>query len=146
MALEAQLCLCGEARHSRCEGAQGHLGVARRRPCVVQSAASMEAMGRAHSRPFRGLYSPKIYICPILTDRRPQHHGLRDLPTATHPARTHGVTLACTRAQETAGYMYERDGVDATEQLTVVCPRIPVHCIFGTENDLVCASFISAYM
>ncbi|KAJ7185421.1 alpha/beta-hydrolase [Mycena filopes] len=64
-------------------------------------------------------------------------HGLRDLPTATYPALTHGVTLACTRVQETAGYMYEDNGVAATEQLALLCPRIPIHCIFGAENDLV---------
>ncbi|KAJ6459745.1 alpha/beta-hydrolase [Mycena vitilis] len=64
-------------------------------------------------------------------------YGLRDLPTATYPTSTEGVTLACTRVQETAGYMYERDGVDATARLADLCARIPVHCIFGAENDFV---------
>ncbi|KAJ7104443.1 alpha/beta-hydrolase [Mycena belliarum] len=63
-------------------------------------------------------------------------HGLVDLPTAAHPEGV-GVTLACTREQEAAGYMYEQDGVDAIERLRDLCSRIPVHCIFGAEIDLV---------
>ncbi|KAJ7691606.1 hypothetical protein B0H17DRAFT_1201023 [Mycena rosella] len=34
-------------------------------------------------------------------------YGLRDLPTPAYPDRADGVTLSCTRAQETASYMYE---------------------------------------
>ncbi|KAJ7175087.1 alpha/beta-hydrolase [Mycena crocata] len=64
-------------------------------------------------------------------------YGLRDLPTATYPNRADGVTFSCTRAQETAGYMHEKDGVDGNERLRDICSRIPVHCIFGAEIDLV---------
>ncbi|KAJ7759148.1 alpha/beta-hydrolase [Mycena metata] len=64
-------------------------------------------------------------------------YGLRNLPTATYPDRTSGVTLACTRAQETVGYIYHQDGVNANERLKDICPKIPVHCIFGAEIDLV---------
>ncbi|KAJ7320733.1 alpha/beta-hydrolase [Mycena albidolilacea] len=64
-------------------------------------------------------------------------YGLRDLPTATYPDRTTGVTLSCTREQETVGYIYHQDGVDANERLKDICPRIPVHCVFGAEIDLV---------
>jgi len=64
-------------------------------------------------------------------------HGLRDLPTATYPDRATGVTLACTRAQESVGYIYHQDGVDGNERLKDLCPRIPVHCIFGAEIDLI---------
>ncbi|KAJ6495877.1 hypothetical protein DFH09DRAFT_927643, partial [Mycena vulgaris] len=64
-------------------------------------------------------------------------HGLRDLPTSAYPDGAGGVTLACTRTQETARYMYEQEGVDANERLQDVCPRIPVHCIFGAKTNLV---------
>ncbi|KAJ7481535.1 hypothetical protein FB451DRAFT_1170737 [Mycena latifolia] len=60
-------------------------------------------------------------------------YGLRDLPTAAHPERADGVTLACTRKQEATGYMYDQDGVDANERLRLLCARLPVHCIFGAE-------------
>ncbi|KAJ7463440.1 alpha/beta-hydrolase [Mycena galericulata] len=64
-------------------------------------------------------------------------YGLRDLPTATYPDRGSGVTLSCTREQEAVGYIYHQDGVDGNERLKDLCPRIPVHCIFGAEIDLV---------
>ncbi|KAJ7621153.1 alpha/beta-hydrolase [Roridomyces roridus] len=64
-------------------------------------------------------------------------YGLRDLPTASYPTQAQGVTLSCTREQESVGYVYHQDGVDANELLKELCPRIPVHCIFGAEIDLV---------
>ncbi|KAK7012836.1 alpha/beta-hydrolase [Favolaschia claudopus] len=64
-------------------------------------------------------------------------YGLRDLPTAAYPDRANGVTLACTREQETVSYIYHQDGVDANDRLKDICPKIPVHCIFGSEIDLV---------
>ncbi|KAJ6498321.1 alpha/beta-hydrolase [Mycena vulgaris] len=64
-------------------------------------------------------------------------YGLRDLPTAAYPDRANGVTLSCTRKQEAAGYIYHQDGVDANERLKALCPKIPVHCVFGAEIDLV---------
>jgi len=66
-----------------------------------------------------------------------QQYGLRDLPTAAYPDRANGVTLSCTREQEAAGYMYHQDGVDGNERLEDLCPKIPVHCIFGAEIDLI---------
>ncbi|KAJ6456447.1 alpha/beta-hydrolase [Mycena sanguinolenta] len=64
-------------------------------------------------------------------------YGLRDLPTASYPDRANGVTLSCTREQEAVSYIYHQDGVDGNECLSDLCPRIPVHCVFGSEIDLV---------
>ncbi|KAJ7121111.1 hypothetical protein C8R44DRAFT_831759 [Mycena epipterygia] len=61
--------------------------------------------------------------------------GLRDLPTAGVP-QTNGVTLACTREQETAGYDYAQDGFDSPARLASLRPVIPVHCILGIQIDL----------
>ncbi|KAJ7481879.1 alpha/beta-hydrolase [Mycena latifolia] len=46
------------------------------------------------------------------------------------------VTLASTREQETAGYVYVQDGFDSLARLTELCAAIPVYCIFGREIDL----------
>ncbi|EIN09173.1 alpha/beta-hydrolase [Punctularia strigosozonata HHB-11173 SS5] len=64
-------------------------------------------------------------------------HALRELPTATYPDRKEGVTLSCTREQESAGYIFHQDGIDSLERLKELCPAIPVHCIFGGKSDLV---------
>ncbi|KAF7356696.1 Alpha/beta-hydrolase [Mycena venus] len=64
-------------------------------------------------------------------------YGLRDLPTAAYPDRANGVTLSCTRGQEAAGYIYHQDSVDANKRLKDLCLKIPVHCIFGDEMDLI---------
>lgn len=47
------------------------------------------------------------------------------------------MTLACTREQEEAGYIYHQDGLDSLERLKELCPIIPVHCILGSRIDLV---------
>ncbi|TCD61768.1 hypothetical protein EIP91_007970 [Steccherinum ochraceum] len=62
-------------------------------------------------------------------------HGLRSLPTGTYPDRHDGVTLACTRVQEAAGYIYLEDGIDAMNELSKLCPAIPVHCILAGKKE-----------
>ncbi|KAI0061735.1 alpha/beta-hydrolase [Artomyces pyxidatus] len=62
--------------------------------------------------------------------------ALRDLPTATYPDRSDGVTLSCTRVQEAFGYSRFPDTVDGLERLNELCAVIPVHCIYGTAADV----------
>ncbi|TFK86474.1 alpha/beta-hydrolase [Polyporus arcularius HHB13444] len=70
-------------------------------------------------------------------------YALRDLPTATYPDQTDGVTLCCTRDHEAAGYIYHQDGFDSLDRLGDICPMIPVHCIFGEKEDVV-PNFVKA--
>ncbi|KAG6867691.1 hypothetical protein C0993_012326 [Termitomyces sp. T159_Od127] len=61
--------------------------------------------------------------------------GMRPLPTADYPDKTEGVTLKCSRKQETACY---RDGIGplrAYNFLGSVARRMPVHLIYGAIND-----------
>ncbi|KAI0655356.1 Alpha/beta hydrolase fold-1 [Cubamyces menziesii] len=62
-------------------------------------------------------------------------YGLRDLPSATYPDKQ-GVTLATTRVQEVGGYVHYEDSFAAMERLKVICPAMPVHCIFGSVIDI----------
>ncbi|KAI0040388.1 alpha/beta-hydrolase [Auriscalpium vulgare] len=64
-------------------------------------------------------------------------HGLRDLPNMTHPDRTTGVTLACTKIQEAAGFGYWQDGLDALKRMEEISATIPTYCILGAEIDMV---------
>ena len=52
------------------------------------------------------------------------------MPTGTYPDNE-GVTLACTRIQEAAGYSYQQDGINGLDHLSILCPVIPIHCVFG---------------
>ncbi|KAF5384362.1 hypothetical protein D9615_003153 [Tricholomella constricta] len=61
--------------------------------------------------------------------------GMRKLPTADYPDKTEGVTLKCSRIQETACY---RDPVGATRAYRLLGPmarRLPLHLIYGAIND-----------
>ncbi|KAI0766213.1 alpha/beta-hydrolase [Trametes elegans] len=64
-------------------------------------------------------------------------NALCDLPTATYPGEKEGVTLACTRVQEVAGYTHHEDGFAALEMLKTLCPAMPVHTVFGGKRDMV---------
>ncbi|KAI0047421.1 alpha/beta-hydrolase [Auriscalpium vulgare] len=64
-------------------------------------------------------------------------HGLKNLPSLTHPGQTNGVTLACTKTQEIAGYVYYQDGMDAMNRFEEIAATIPTHCILGSEIDVV---------
>ncbi|KAF8878112.1 Alpha/beta hydrolase fold-1 [Infundibulicybe gibba] len=57
--------------------------------------------------------------------------GMRNLPTADYPDKTEGVTLKCSRKQETACY---RDplGIARTYlSLGEIATRIPIHLVYG---------------
>ncbi|KAI1787359.1 Alpha/beta hydrolase family-domain-containing protein [Ganoderma leucocontextum] len=64
-------------------------------------------------------------------------HALHDLPTATYPNHQEGVTLACTRAQDSAAYTKFGAAFTALDRLTELCASLPVHCIFGDTLDMV---------
>ncbi|KAG5340402.1 hypothetical protein C0989_001725 [Termitomyces sp. Mn162] len=60
--------------------------------------------------------------------------GMRPLPTAEYSDKT-GVTLKCSRQQETACY---RDGIGPIRAYNVlgsVARRVPIHLIYGAIND-----------
>ncbi|KAG6810634.1 hypothetical protein H0H92_011039 [Tricholoma furcatifolium] len=63
-----------------------------------------------------------------------QNQGIRALPTSTYPDKE-GVTLKCTRVQETACY---RDAMGPSRAYNLLRPmtrRVPVHLIYGAIND-----------
>ncbi|KAI0058256.1 alpha/beta-hydrolase [Artomyces pyxidatus] len=64
-------------------------------------------------------------------------HGLRDLPTAKYPDLKTGVTLSCTRDQESFSYSQFQDCVDGLERLEELCTAIPVDCILGGVASIV---------
>ena len=66
-----------------------------------------------------------------------QEHALHDLPTAAYPNRHEGVTLACTRIQDSAAYTKFKLGFTALDRLKDLCASLPVHCIFGDTLDMV---------
>jgi hypothetical protein len=72
----------------------------------------------------------------------PQEYALCDLPTPAYPNRADGVTLCCTRVQETVGYIYYQDAIDAINRVSELCQAIPVHTISGSKIDIVYVSFI----
>ncbi|KAG6853401.1 hypothetical protein C0991_004734 [Blastosporella zonata] len=61
--------------------------------------------------------------------------GMRALPTSDYPDKTEGVTLKCTRIQETACYRDPMGPSRAYNVLRSVTRRIPVHLIYGANND-----------
>ncbi|CDO69448.1 hypothetical protein BN946_scf184817.g8 [Trametes cinnabarina] len=64
-------------------------------------------------------------------------HAMRDLPTASYPDLKEGVTLSVTRENEGAGYDGYDDGRAALRRLETLCAEVPVHCVFGGQNDMV---------
>ncbi|TBU57225.1 Alpha/beta hydrolase family-domain-containing protein [Dichomitus squalens] len=67
-------------------------------------------------------------------------HGLHDLPTAAYPERHEGVTLACTRAQDSAAYTRFEECYRALDRLTELCASLPVHAVLGDTLDMVPAA------
>ncbi|TCD62135.1 hypothetical protein EIP91_007310 [Steccherinum ochraceum] len=66
-------------------------------------------------------------------------HGLCQLPTSSYPDKHDGVTLACAREQEAAGYVDFEGMLAGLDRLSEICPVLPVHCIFAEREDLVSA-------
>ncbi|KAF8346356.1 Alpha/beta hydrolase fold-1 [Amanita rubescens] len=65
------------------------------------------------------------------------NYGLRSLPTAAYPDLTEGVTLTCTRAQETACYRDALGSSRAYILLRHIVRKVPIHIIYGALNDRV---------
>ncbi|KAF8056928.1 Alpha/beta hydrolase fold-1 [Lyophyllum atratum] len=63
--------------------------------------------------------------------------GMRPLPTADYPDKTEGVTLKCSRKQESACYRDPQGMERAYRLLGPVAKRVPVHMIFGAINDYI---------
>ncbi|GLB40015.1 putative alpha/beta hydrolase family protein [Lyophyllum shimeji] len=61
--------------------------------------------------------------------------GMRPLPTADYPDKTDGVTLKCTRKQETACYRDPHGMERGYHLLGPIARRVPVHMIYGAIND-----------
>ncbi|KAF7360387.1 Alpha/beta-hydrolase [Mycena venus] len=61
--------------------------------------------------------------------------ALRDLPTATYPDTSNGVTPCWTQQKEVISY-----ALDSTDRITELCGVLPVHCIFGAKNDFAAES------
>ncbi|KAJ7507865.1 alpha/beta-hydrolase [Mycena galericulata] len=62
-------------------------------------------------------------------------YGLRELPTVYHPNKQ-GVTLSCTKEDEARAYTSGDEDFDALWRLNQICPKLPVHIIWGEVNDL----------
>ncbi|RDB28270.1 Abhydrolase domain-containing protein mpaH [Hypsizygus marmoreus] len=65
------------------------------------------------------------------------NEGMRPLPTVDYPDKTDGVTLKCSRIQETACY---RDPLGPSRpyiMLKHVAKRLPVHMIYGAIDDYI---------
>ncbi|GLB40016.1 putative alpha/beta hydrolase family protein [Lyophyllum shimeji] len=65
------------------------------------------------------------------------NNGMRPLPTAEYPDKAEGVTLKCTRKQETACYRDLQGAERAYHLLGPTAKRVPVHMIYGAINDYV---------
>lgn len=63
-------------------------------------------------------------------------YGLRELPTLTHPDKTQGVTLSCTKAQEAATYGENVGRLKAQRFLATFCKDVPTHVVFGEVADV----------
>jgi hypothetical protein len=86
-----------------------------------------------------------------------QRYGLRELPTLAYPDRARGVTLKCTKVQETVRYCRslvptfldsrpvqatytENPGhVHSRRFLSTFCKDVPTHVVFGAIPDMLCA-------
>ncbi|KAF9478461.1 alpha/beta-hydrolase [Pholiota conissans] len=62
-------------------------------------------------------------------------HGLRDLPTAFYPDKS-GTTLTTHRLAENVAFTGKRFAYDALDRLNQICAFVPVHLIYGDNNDM----------
>ncbi|KAK0205228.1 Alpha/beta hydrolase fold-1 [Desarmillaria ectypa] len=63
-------------------------------------------------------------------------HGLRSLPTIDYPDKVNGVTLKCSRKQETACYRDDL-GVSRTYRgMAYFVKQLPIHLIYGAIDDI----------
>jgi hypothetical protein len=86
-----------------------------------------------------------------------QRYGLRELPTLAYPDKARGVTLKCTKVQETVRYcrpllptFFDSHPLQATYTenpghvhsrrfLSTFCKDVPTHVVFGAIPDMMCA-------
>jgi hypothetical protein len=86
-----------------------------------------------------------------------QRYGLRELPTLAYPDRARGVTLKCTKVQESvrhcrpllptfldsnplqATYSENPGRVHSQQFLSTFCKDVPTHVVFGAIPDMLCA-------
>ncbi|KAF8972042.1 Alpha/Beta hydrolase protein [Flammula alnicola] len=62
--------------------------------------------------------------------------GLRSLPTAFYPDKTSGTTLTTHRLAENIAFTGKLFAYDALNRLNQICAHVPVHLIFGDNNDM----------
>nr|GAT61200.1 predicted protein [Mycena chlorophos] len=58
-------------------------------------------------------------------------HGLRPLPSLEYPHVNEGVTLRCTRRQETATYRDRHGVATAYRTIASIAHRVPTHLVYG---------------
>ncbi|KAF7319464.1 AB hydrolase-1 domain-containing protein [Mycena chlorophos] len=63
-------------------------------------------------------------------------HGLRPLPSLEYPDKE-GVTLRCTRAQETATYRDAHGSATVYRLIKHIVKRVPTHIIYGAVDDYI---------
>ncbi|KAH7907247.1 Alpha/beta hydrolase fold-1 [Hygrophoropsis aurantiaca] len=63
------------------------------------------------------------------------NHGLRPLPTLEYPNRLDGVTLKCTKQQESATLGDHKSRVLAYNLLPHLAKRIPIHFVYGGIDE-----------
>ncbi|KAF4615960.1 hypothetical protein D9613_011251 [Agrocybe pediades] len=63
-------------------------------------------------------------------------YGIRTLPTAFYPDRNEGVTLTTHRSCENIAFTGKRFAYDALNRLNQICEHVPVHLIYGENNDM----------
>ncbi|KAF8497527.1 Alpha/beta hydrolase fold-1 [Russula emetica] len=63
-------------------------------------------------------------------------YGLRELPTLAYPDKARGVTLKCTKVQESATYSENPGNVHSQRFLSNFCKDVPTHVIFGAIPDM----------
>ncbi|KAF9269513.1 hypothetical protein L218DRAFT_890089 [Marasmius fiardii PR-910] len=61
-------------------------------------------------------------------------HGLRSLPTKEYPDKTEGVTLKCTRRQETACYV-DSGHTLVYRNFKAFTKRFPIHLVYGAVHE-----------
>ncbi|KAG5634602.1 hypothetical protein H0H81_001404 [Sphagnurus paluster] len=63
-------------------------------------------------------------------------HGLTSLPTPYYPEKNVGVTLTTHRSGENIAFTGERFTYHALYRLNQICADVPVHLVYGAENDM----------
>ncbi|KIM42595.1 hypothetical protein M413DRAFT_26627 [Hebeloma cylindrosporum] len=63
-------------------------------------------------------------------------YGLRSLPTAFYPDKVSGTTLTTHRLAENVAFTGKIFSYDALNRLNQICAYVPVHLIYGGNNDM----------